>query len=873
MHRIGEYFSKWSGGKKRPLDETEAERLRIAFKERYHHFKLLLNANNRALRTMAEIEHALGGGGVFGMAFVRERCTSVSVNVLRMVNALHHLSPGKYAGLKTRFDAVNREVNRIISSPPPVRNAPLVMPLSEIDRTSAGLAGGKMAMLGEMKNRLGLRVPDGFVITTHAYERFFLVTGLRDEINRLVQSADSGNLETLHALGVRIRKRIAEAPVPEEIAVAVTSAFRSLAARVEGPLSVAMRSSALGEDAAGSSFAGQYHSELNVGVEDLLDAYKAVISGKYSLQAMAYRYNLGLRDEDVPMAVGCLRMVAAVSGGVAYSKNPVDGGEKSVIINSVWGLPKAVVDGTTPCDLFAMGREDPHGLIREEVQVKPYAYVGCDGDSGLCREPVPADRSGTPSLAPAQRVDLARIALRLEGHFGGPQDLEWAVASDGAIYLLQCRPLFEKTSRSLSPDKPEAIGAEPELLSRGGITASPGAASGEVFLADRHADILRFPTGGVLVTRQALPVWACLMDRAAAVVTTRGGVAGHLASVAREFGVPALFSLKDATRLLKAGQTVTVDADRRTVYAGRVPALLKRKAEAQPFGEKSPVFNLLKAAAGFITPLHLLDPEDPGFQPENCRSFHDITRFVHEKSVSEMFVFGKDHNFPERSGKQLHYKVPMQWWILNLDDGFKRPVTGKYVSLEEIDSIPMLAFWEGFAAVPWDGPPPLDHRGFLSVMFHSTANPDLVTGVRTQYSEQNYFMISKNFCSLNSRLGYHFSILEALVGGRSQENYIRFQFKGGAADMDRRVRRAEFIGEILQTFGFWTVLREDHLTARVREEGERYMKERMAILGYLTLHSRQLDMIMGNPGQVAFYREKLEKDIRERILGEIKYSA
>ncbi len=866
MHRIREYFSQRFQRKKSSLDETEAERLRVAFKDRYHHFKLLLNANNQALQAMADIEHALSGEGVFGMALVRNRCTSASVNVFRMINAIEHLAPGKYGGLRTRFDAINREVNRIISSKTVTRNAPLTIPLSEIDQTAAGQVGNKMAMLGELRNRLGIRVPDGFAVTTHAYERFFLVTGLRDEVNRLVQSADIGDVEGLYALSVRIRKRIAETEAPGEIAEAILAEFRSLESRAGSPLSVAMRSSALGEDAGGSSFAGQYHSELNVGLEDVEDAYKAVIAGKYSLQAMMYRLNHGLRDEDIPMAVGCLQMVDAVAGGVAYSRSPVNSGEDAVVINSVWGLPKAVVDGTAPCDLFVMGRGESPSLIREEIRKKSFAYAGCDGDSGLCRREVEAERADMPSLDEKQRIDLARMAVELEKYFGGPQDLEWATAADGQICLLQCRPLFEQKISAAFPMKPEASALAPEVMASGGVTASPGGASGEVFVVERHADILSFPPGAVMVARQALPVWASLIDRAAAVVTAQGGVAGHLASVAREFGVPALFSVEGAPSKFKTGQTVTVDADNRIVYAGHVPGLIKEKKPIDAFTGRSPIFNLLKAAGGFITPLHLLEPEDRGFQPENCRTYHDITRFVHEKSVHEMFVFGRDHNFLERSGKQLHYKVPMQWWVLNLDDGFRRPVTGKYVHLEDIDSIPMLAFWKGFAAVPWDGPPALDGGGFLSVMFRSTTNPELVTGRWSRYAEQNYFMISKNFCSLNSRLGYHFSIIEALISERTRENYISFQFKGGAADENRRTRRAEFIGEILEPYGFWMTLREDHLSARIREENMAYLQQRMAILGYLTLHTRQLDMIMENPGQVAFYRDKLRKDIEEKIL-------
>lgn len=475
------------------------------------------------------------------------------------------------------------------------------------------------------------------------------------------------------------------------------------------------------------------------------------------------------------------------------------------------------------------------------------------------------DEGDEASLDKKQALYLADLAVKVEDYYHTPQDIEFAISQDGAVYILQCRPLQQMETVKHDYTDP-ALKNDEAIIVNGGITASPGSAFGKVYMVDKGIDVLKFPEGAVLVLKQPQPRWASLLNRAAAVVTGQGGFAGHLANVAREFRVPALFGIPDVMDKLSHGELVTVDADSLTIYEGKIESLLVKSQTKKNLMDGSPVYKSLKQVSHFITPLNMLDPNSLEFNPANCSTFHDITRFIHEKSVHEMFNFGKKNNFSERSSKQLHYKVPMQWWVLNLDDGFKEEVEGKYIKLNNIVSIPMLAFWEGFAAVPWDGPPPIDGKGLMSVMFRSTTNPALNPGIRSKYADRNYFMVSKNYCSLNSRLGYHFSILEALVSDRSGENYVSFQFKGGAADYDRRVNRAGFIKDILQKYGFRADVTEDNLISRIEGHDKDYMVKRLAILGYLTLHTRQLDMIMSNRAKVSYYRSKIIKDIDEVIL-------
>ena len=849
---------KWLG-RGEPL-EPDAEQLareeafKARLRERCTRFRRLLSANKTALEAMSDVEEHLAGARPFGMDYVHAVSTRAVTSVFQMVRDLNALSDGAYEPLQQAFERVHSQMQDMLEEQQH-QDGPLIMQLSEIGLRHIIQVGGKMANLGEVAAHAGLDVPDGFAVTVSAYYRFMEFNGLRSELDRRIQATDMHSLDEVFSLSAALQQAVLSAPLPPDLEEAITESVDAMRRRAGADLLLALRSSAVGEDSLGVSFAGQYRSELNVPPEEACDVWKEIIASKYAVTAMSYRYQHGIPDDAAPMCVGVLAMVPAASGGVAYSRDPVAAsqGREQVLLNAVSGLPQAVVDGAVTPDVFIFTRTNPPQPIRKILA----------GPEGVAA-----------SLTDAQAAELAQVALALEEYYAEPQDVEWALNErTGRIVVLQSRPLREADSgldsgsedggqdgahkggdACLLDNMPPGLA----VLAAGGVAVSPGVGMGPVFVARKEADMLSFPKGGILVVERALPRWAPLLSRAAGMVSETGGMAGHLASVAREYRLPAVFSLPQACTLLEKAGEATLDAGRCAVFDGRQPQLAGHEAPPLNLMAGSPVHQRLEALAKLMVPLHLLDPESPEFAPEYCLTLHDITRFCHEKSVELMFDEGSVN---QHMGKQLKAGVKLQYWIVDMGGGFRRSVGGAVVDIADIASTPMLALWDGMVAVPWAGPPAASASGFMSVMLESTMNPDLESTAPNAMSNKNFFIVSDRYMILQARYGYHFCTVESLAGANSHENFVSFQFKGGAADRQRRRLRARMVADLLELHGFRADVKDDSLFAIAEGFAADDILQKTRMLGYLLIHTRQVDMIMLETERAAALREKLATDM------------
>lgn len=454
-----------------------------------------------------------------------------------------------------------------------------------VSANDVAVVGGKNASLGEMIRSLrskGINVPDGFATTASAFRHFMQGNHLV-EATRAALSQLDGSTEKLESTGSQIRSMIRRAPIPEDLAREIRDAYAELSrdAGVD-ELDVAVRSSATAEDLPEASFAGQQETFLNIrGADDVIAAVRDSYASLFTDRAIAYRINNRIDHMTVAISAGVQRMVRSDRGGagVMFTLDPETGFPDVAVINAAWGLGETVVQGTVVPDQYMVFkpllRPGFQPIVQKQLGEKARKLVYAPGGTKRTSMVATTEKEQRSFvLTDEETLQLARLAVVIEHHYGRPMDIEWAKdGMTGELFIVQARPeTVQARANVLSISTFKLL--EPAKALVTGIAVGSSIASGPVSLVSSPEDLAQVREGSILVTEITDPDWVPIMKRVRGIVTDFGGRTCHAAIVARELGIPAIVGTGIGTATLRKGQDVTIscaEGEQGAVYDGLIP--------------------------------------------------------------------------------------------------------------------------------------------------------------------------------------------------------------------------------------------------------------------------------------------------------------
>ena len=508
---------------------------------------------------------------------------------------------------------VNLNLNTVDHPQDPLKEQAFVLWFDQVRITDISLVGGKNASLGEMIQQLipkGVRVPNGFATTAHAYRYFVQQAGLESRLRDLFADLDVEDMANLRERGRQARSLVLKTPFPVELEQAIVTAYEQLCDRYEASpdypshklpeerqksaglygrdVDVAVRSSATAEDLPDASFAGQQETYLNVhGVNSVLESCHKCFASIFTDRAISYRTIKHFDHFDVALSVGVQKMVRSdlASSGVMFSIDTETGFKNAALITAAYGLGENVVQGAVnPDEYFVFKptlKEGYRPILEKRLGSKEIKMIYDLGGSKLTKNVSVANSERQKfALSDDEVLQLARWTCIIEDHYSAmrgsytPMDIEWAKDGlTGDLYIVQARPETVQSQKSGNVLRDYHLTADttdvPVLAEGRAVGEMIGQGQARVIL-DAH-QIDQFQPGEVLITNKTDPDWEPIMKRSKAIVTNQGGRTCHAAIIAREMGIPAIVGCGNATGSIATGEAITVscaEGDQGKVYQG-----------------------------------------------------------------------------------------------------------------------------------------------------------------------------------------------------------------------------------------------------------------------------------------------------------------
>lgn len=442
----------------------------------------------------------------------------------------------------------------------------------EIGKDDIPKVGGKGANLGELTH-MGLPVPPGFCVTAGGYDKFIDYAELDEVVRFLMESVNVDDVDALTEASKAIQDKINMGEIFPQLEEEIVNAYREFSEKinVKDP-EVAVRSSATAEDLPDASFAGQQDTYLHIrGEEELVKHVRMCWASLWTSRAIYYREKQNFNHFDVSLSVVVQKMVNSEKSGVMFTANPINNNKNEMMINASWGLGEAVVSGIVTPDEYIIDKKTKK-VIEKNIATKNYMVVkksdGVGTEQVNVADVLGADAVEAECLSEKELQTLIERGLKVEELYGSVQDTEWGFDKDTKeFYFLQSRPI------TTLEDKEEKL-----VQIAKGLPASPGIGRGKVKLIKDITEINLVEEGDILVTEMTNPDMVPAMRKATGVVTDEGGRTCHAAIVSRELQIPCIVGAKNATKVLKTGMQVTVDATRGIVFEGDVLKETKKES-------------------------------------------------------------------------------------------------------------------------------------------------------------------------------------------------------------------------------------------------------------------------------------------------------
>lgn len=440
----------------------------------------------------------------------------------------------------------------------------LVVWFKEVDKHDLALVGGKGANLGEM-TKIGIPVPNGFIVTADAYYYFIEKNELKQKLEPLLAGLDVSDSKKLEAVSKKVQHLISSAPMPEEISREIIAYYLKMGRLFRDPY-VAVRSSATAEDLPTASFAGQQATFLNIkGEASVVHYVRECWASLFTARAIFYRVENKFDHFKVGIAVPVQKMIQSDRSGIMFTVNPVTGSKTSVVIEAIYGLGELIVQGAVTPDHFEVDKETL-SILHRQINTQDRQMKLKKGKTVI--EKLSEKAKHLQKISDEQVTVLVKLGKKLEHHYYFPQDIEWAIEKN-QIYITQTRPITTiKSTQKMTQmtNRHEIKHTHVPILK--GDPASPGVASGPVKIVASAREIDQVSPGDVLVAPQTNPDYVPAMRKVVAIITETGGRTSHAAIVSRELGIPAIVGVTGATKKLLPGQVVTVHGSRGIVYKG-----------------------------------------------------------------------------------------------------------------------------------------------------------------------------------------------------------------------------------------------------------------------------------------------------------------